>query len=287
MMRSVPMQDDNSGFPSEPLPDDVPPAPDAAFHWIREDWGYHLRCAPLEGVAKHLFTSRQLGFPGEPASGADRWEPLARAMGVPPGSLMRITQVHGGHVRVVRRGEVSGTSATERPEADAVVSNAPGLGLLVQVADCVPILIADPEAGAAAAVHAGWRGTCAGIAAAAVEALVREFGCRPERMVAALGPSVGPADYEVGEALLVSFAQAGHGASIDRWFRRSGPEQRLFLDLWRANEDQLRGAGVPGEAVHRSGLSTPRHPRWLESYRRDGDRAGRMAALVVVPGPRR
>ena len=226
-------------------------------------------------------------FAAPPTGSRDEdWERLAAAMGVRAGRLMRITQVHGRDIRVVRRGAAPGPGATARPEADAVVSNDPGAGLLVQVADCVPILIVDPVSGAAAAVHAGWRGTCAGIATETVDALVREFGCRPARMIAALGPSVGPEDYEVGESLPDRFAEAGHGASIGRWFGREVPRGRLRLDLWRANADQLQRAGVPGESVYCAGLSTMRHPRWLESYRREGERAGRMAALIVVPEPR-
>jgi len=281
---AVPPRDVNAGSPPEPPEPDRPPAPGAAFHWVHDGWEPALRCVPLESVAQHLFTSRQRAFPAAPATDrADRWERVAGRLGIRPERLMRVKQVHGRGVRVVRRGEVAPGQSAERPEADALVSNAPGVALLVQVADCVPILIADGRVGAVAAVHAGWRGTCEGIAGAAVEALVREFGCHPPDMVAALGPSIGPDDYEVGDALIETFRQAGHGSSLGRWFRRTNTDGAVHLDLWRANLDQLRAAGVPGGAVHRAELSTSRYPRWFESYRRDGAAAGRMAALIVAP----
>lgn len=287
MMPSVSNPSDNAGFPDGTDPADVPPTPHPAFRWERESWGYLLRCTPLEPVAKHLFTSRQLALPAPGTDRHDRWAEVAGRLGVVPSRLMRVRQVHGRAIRVVGRGDAAAASAVERPEADALVSDVPGLALLVQVADCVPILMADPHAGAAAAVHAGWRGVCAGIATATVEAMVREFGCRPSNLVAALGPSIGPDDYEVGEALVEAFIAAGHADRVDGWFGRSGRDGAWRLNLWRAVRDQLTQAGVPAGAVHAAGLSTKPHPRWLESFRRDGSNAGRMAAIVVVPAPRR
>jgi YfiH family protein len=175
-------------------------------------------------------------------------------------------------------------AAAERPDGDAIVSNEAGLALSVSVADCVPILIADAKSGAAAAIHAGWRGTSAGVAAAAVEAMQREFGTEPSDCTAAIGPSIGPDDYEVGSELVESFLAAGHSRTdVDRWFRRAG--DRLTLDLWTASRDQLTSAGIPPVRVFGCALSTLTHARVFESFRADGARAGRMAALIVVPRP--
>ena len=106
--------------------------------------------------------------------------------------LMRVKQVHGNVVRVLKRGEVPEPAHTQRPDGDAIVSNEAGLALAVMVADCVPILLCDPVRGAAAAIHAGWRGTCARVAPTAIEAMRREFGSDPADLIAAIGPSVGP-----------------------------------------------------------------------------------------------
>jgi polyphenol oxidase len=257
------------------------PRPDSAFHWTSETWGAALRCRRLSAAAQHLFTSRQLALPDDEA-----WRAALASVASTPDRLMRVKQVHGNVVRILKRGEVAADAHTQRPDGDAIVSNEPGLALAVMVADCVPILLCDPVRGAAAAIHAGWRGTCARVAAAAIAAMQREFGTNPSDLIAAIGPSVGPADYQVGEPLITSFLEAGHPqASVDRWFRHSGGT--LFLDLWAANTDQLIDGGVDAGEIFLCGLSTVAHPDVFDSYRVDGARAGRMSGVIVVPTPYR
>lgn len=272
------------------------PTPDPAFGWTREPWGPALRCGPLETAAQHLFTSRQLELrPQMLETPAPRmtettqitgqgWFAATASVGSSVDRLIRVKQVHGNLVRVLRRGEVPEDAALVRPAGDAVVANEPGLVLAVMVADCVPILLADRASGAAAAIHAGWRGTCARVGPAAVEAMRRHFGTEPSNLVAAIGPSIGPDDYEVGEWLTESFQAAGHTAEdLARWFKRRA--SRLHLDLWSANRDQLIDAGLQAERIFTCGLSTLAHTDVFDSFRSNGERAGRMAALIVVPGP--
>lgn len=195
---------------------------------------------------------------------------------------MRVKQVHGNVVRVLKRGQVADDAAEQRPDGDAIVSNEPGLALAVMVADCNPILVVDPVRGAAAAIHAGWRGTCARIGPTAIDMMRREFGSDPADLIAAIGPSVGPDDYEVGETLREAFTTAGHAKSdIDRWFINTLPKPHL--DLWAANRDQLTGAGLRRDTIYLCGLSTVSHPDVFDSYRVAGERAGRMAGIIVVP----
>jgi YfiH family protein len=210
------------------------------------------------------------------------WASALASVGAAAHRLMRVRQVHGASVRSLRRGAVGADAAAARPDGDAIVSNEPGLALAVLVADCVPILLADARTGSAAAVHAGWRGTCAGVAGAAVEAMRREFAVDPGSLLAAIGPSIGPEDYEVGEEVRAAFAGAGHPPrDLDRWFRRH--DGRLWLDLWAANRDQFTAAGLAPDRIYTAGLSTLRHRGLLASYRADREKAGRMAALIVVP----
>ena len=237
-----------------------------------------LRSAPLEAVAQHGFTSKQLQLqPGE--LGTVRWAAAAASVGCAVHRVGRIRQVHGAGVRVVRGDEPAGPP----PDADAAITATPGVAVAVVAADCVPILIADPVTGAVGAVHAGWRGTAARVAAVTAAALQREFGADPARLVAAIGPSIGACCYEVGEELLQAFTDAGF-SSIDRaeWFSRDGAG-RLRLDLWRANADQLVHAGLAPDHVHVSGLCTRTHAGVFESFRAEGERAGRMAAIIVAP----
>lgn len=237
-----------------------------------------LRAAPLEAVAQHGFTSRQLALrPGE--IGTAGWAAAAASVGCAAPRVGRVRQVHGAAVHVVR----PDTLDAPIPDADAAITATPGLAVTVVAADCVPILLADPSSGAVAAIHAGWRGTCARVAGATVAALTREFGVDPARLVAAIGPSIGACCYEVGEELLRAFDEAGH-SSIDRaeWFSRDAAG-RLRLDLWRANADQLVHAGLAPDAVHVAALCTRTHVDVFESFRAEGERAGRMAAIIVAP----
>ncbi|MFM8533445.1 MAG: peptidoglycan editing factor PgeF [Acidimicrobiia bacterium] len=256
------------------------PSPDRAFRWSREPWGDALRCIALDPHAQHLFTSRQLSLPDP-----DSWARALASLGAPVHTLMRVKQVHGNAVRVLMKGRVPADAHDQRPDGDAVVSNEPGLVLAVLVADCVPLLVCDPVGGAAAAIHAGWRGTCARIAHTAIESMVRHFGTNPADLRVAIGPSAGPQDYVVGDSLVAAFLEAGHPRpEVDRWFSRS--DGQLRLDLWAANTQQLVDAGVAPGNIFVSGLSTMTHPGIFDSYRVDGERAGRMAGVIVVPQPK-
>lgn len=253
------------------------PQPSAAFRWQIEPWGPLLACAPLAVVARHGFTSRQLALrPGERAGEA--WTQAATSVGCAVARVARVRQVHGAAVRVVRADDVPAAI----PDADAAITNVSGLAVAVVAADCVPLLLADPETGVVAAVHAGWRGTAANIAAATVQAMTREFGVAPARLVAAIGPSIGACCYAVGPELVTAFERAGHPRpDVERWFSRH--DHRLVLDLWQANRDLLVSAGVSPANIHVAGLCTQTHREVFESFRADGEAAGRMAAIVVAP----
>lgn len=251
----------------------LPAVPDT-FEWFQAPWGAALRCVRLQAIAPHLFTTRQLAL-----SSQGQWDIVAAAVGAR--AVQTLTQVHGRHVVVVR-GQGSG-----RPEADVLVSNNPEIALAVRAADCVPLLIADPKGGAVAAVHAGWRGTAAGAATAAVEALQREFGSSPADLVAAIGPSIGPCCYEVGTDLVDAFAAAGHARHlVDRWFIAPPPRRgeyersKLRLDTWGANRDQLMLAGLDERNIHISGLCTASHLDLFPSYRAEGENTGRIAGVI-------
>ena len=250
------------------------------FYWSEEAWGAALRCRALDAIAAHLFTTRQL-----PLSSPDDWRLAAKAVGA--SQLLTGTQVHGAAVFVHKRGA---QLPSVRPEADVLVSNDPSVAMAVRAADCVPLLIADSRSGAVAAVHAGWKGTAARAATAAVEALIAGFGASPGNLVAALGPSIGACCYEVGSELVDAFAAAGHARHlVDRWFLSPSPSRgsrerpRLRLDVAGANRDQLMLSGVPETNIHISGLCTAMHLDLLTSFRAERDRAGRIAG-VIRPG---
>jgi YfiH family protein len=247
------------------------PKPNGAFEWTQEPWGRALRCTAL--AAPHLFSTRALELrrlDGHPAAG---WEKVATSLGVSPGHLVRPKQVHGDAVTVV--------SAIDRDPADLCATAADivmtvnrGVAVAVQAADCVPLLLADRRSGAVAAAHAGWRGTAAEVAKTAVREMQKNFETRPTDLVAAIGPSIGPCCYRVGDELLAAFGPGGL-----RWFYRT--REGLMLNLWSANRDQLEEAGVPAGNIHVAELCTAMHAELFDSYRRDGNNAGRLAAAIT------
>jgi len=232
---------------------------------------------PLEPIAAHLFTTRQLALTAPDGPGQ-----LAAAVGAT--TAVMVSQVHGRTVVVIR--DVS--ALPERTtEADAIVSRLRGVAVAVRTADCVPLLMADTATGAVAAVHAGWRGTAAGVATAAVEAMTREYGSRPSDIVAAIGPCIGACCYEVGSELVDAFAAAGHERHlIARWFatppppRGSRERPTLRLDVPGANRDQLVLAGVNPDQIFDSGLCTAMHLDVLTSYRAEREQALRLGAVI-------
>jgi YfiH family protein len=151
--------------------------------------------------------------------------------------------------------------------------------MAIQTADCVPLLIADRRTGAVAAAHAGWRGLAAGVPEAVVMALTREFGSRPADLVAAIGPSISAARYEVGADVRSRFTESG-GPRVASWFAAADRPRHWYFDGWRSARDLLEAAGIPAAQIHVAGLCTASHPDLLCSYRRDGAGAGRIAGLI-------
>ena len=273
------------------------PVPDA-FQWVRYPWGPALRCRVLDQAADHCFTTRAPVLGTGPLVPGDGWHRVALAMGVPAQSVVRMRQVHGTRVVTVRRGAGSPPEAPDSTVGDIAVSDDPGVVLCVKVADCVPILLADLRRGAVAAVHAGWRGTAAGASQVAVDALAEAFGTAPADIVAAIGPSIGPCCYRVGQDVRAAFEAAGRrDGALGAWFSSApavearhgvpgtdpeaaggGPAQ--FLDTWLASADQLRAAGVPDAQILVSRLCTSCHREIFHSYRVEGPAAGRMVGVI-------
>jgi polyphenol oxidase len=261
------------------------PQPNDGFAWVQASTGPALVCRPLESVASHLFTTRPWRLGSRAPDEAAGWEQVALAMQIDARRLVRAHQVHGASV-LVRRARQPETPSTEhagstRPDADIIISDDTTVALAVQTADCIPLLIADRRTGVVAAAHTGWRGLASGVPSAAIDALARTFGSRPEDLVAAAGPSISASRYEVGADVRLRFEAARVPASqIARWFSPSARPGHWHFDGWQAVRDQLESAGVPPGQIHVAALCTATYPELFCSYRRDGMPAGRMAALV-------
>jgi YfiH family protein len=275
------------------------PKPSDGFEWVQLPAGPALVCRPVERYASHLFTTRRwrLGASASSvASDADAWHEVAAAMAVETPRLARLKQVHGSSAVTYRRGAPLPAEGA-LPEADIVISDAPGVALAVQTADCVPLVMIDRRLGVVAAVHAGWRGLAARAPVTAVERMARDFGTRMADLLVAIGPAIGSCCYEVGPDVRAQFEQSSFTpAQVRRWFsavpvasgfnptmtslspiRREG---HWFFDASQSARDELRSAGLTGAQIYVSGLCTASHHDVFCSYRRDGAPAGRMAAAI-------
>jgi YfiH family protein len=274
------------------------PSPGESFEWTERAGRLALVCRPLADVADHFFTTRdwRLGQTSTDDEAAG-WDEVAHAISARSDDLVRARQVHGIAIAVGR------PFAGLRPAADALLARDDRLALAVQVADCVPLLIADPTSGAVAAVHAGWRGLAARLPLLAVAALEREFGSRPRDLVAAIGPSIGPCCYQVGVDVKERFVRDGFDSVIaESWFttdpatlaanpafvglERQRRPDRWFLDVWAAVRAQLAVGGISADRAFSANLCTASHSSLFCSYRRDGQGAGRMAGVIRIGPPR-
>ena len=241
-----------------------------AFRWTDTPAGRTLVSTALEPIARHVFTTRALTFKGTSVD-ADLAR-LGAALDVAPDRIVRVSQVHGRGVLVVRPGD--------RPapghEADAIVSTDPTRAIAVRIADCVPILIGDRLNRVVAAVHAGWRGTAAGVARAAVEAIA-EAGIPPGDLTAALGPSIGPCCYQVDDRVRTAFLGITPDAAA--WFTEDGPGH-WRLDTWQANVDQLEDVGIPPGQIHTARMCTAENLTDFFSYRKEGQGTGRLVGAI-------
>jgi YfiH family protein len=181
-------------------------------------------------------------------------------------TMLSLTQVHSAVVV-----SVAGNSAMTgcAGEGDALITDRPGASLSIRTADCFPILLADPEHRAVAAIHAGWRGTDQGIVGRTLDTMCADFDTSPAQVAVAIGPGIGSCCYEVGE-------------DVARRFGRTGASH---IDLAAINREQLIRAGVPASRIDTLTLCTYCDSARFHSYRRDREQAGRMISLVRILGP--
>lgn len=159
-------------------------------------------------------------------------------------------------------------------EGDALISNQSGITLSVRTADCLPILMADTRNRAVAAVHAGWRGTLLEIVPKTIQAMEREFQTRPEDLVIAIGPGIGPCCFEVGPEVAIRFSKL--------FPERQDLDKRTKIDLAETNRRLLgRNDGMIGQ-IATSGLCSYCQPDLFHSFRRDGEVAGRMVSTIQL-----
>lgn len=205
---------------------------------------------------------------------------LAARLGISPGSIIMPHQTHGTEIRLVTA-ELAALPRPTRDMAlegvDAVMTDVPGVCVGVSTADCLPVLLYDPDHRACCAVHAGWRGTAARIVQKAVAAMAAAYGTSPGRLMAAAGPAISIGRFEVGDEVYDAFAAAG--LPMERISRREG---KWHIDLGECNRLQLIEAGLSAQSVSVSDLCTYSHADELFSARRLGTASGRMFTGIMT-----
>ncbi|WP_346862527.1 peptidoglycan editing factor PgeF [uncultured Draconibacterium sp.] len=199
---------------------------------------------------------------------------LAEKLGLPSGSLVFPDQTHSTCVA-----EISELPEQVIEETDALVSNKAGICLCVQTADCVPVLLFDPVANVVSAVHAGWRGTVGKIVENVVMQMVSKFGTLPENIRAAIGPSISPEIYEVGDEVVD--AAITTIPNVKRTLQKNGSGKYHF-NLWEANRQLLISSGLKASNIEVLGACSFSVSEKYYSARRDGVETGRMVSGIMI-----
>jgi len=250
-----------------------------------------LEYLQAEGIAApHCFTTRFGGVSVGPLASMNlalkleeteenivkNYEILGSALGFTIDDLVLTRQTHSDIVRIVDRKDCKGCFIRNYPECDGLVTNTPGLALTIFTADCTPLLFHDPVTGAVGAAHAGWRGTASKIGAKVVQAMVENFGAKPENIRAAIGPNIGfchfETDTDVPEAMVAAF-----GEEVNQFIEKRG--EKYFLDLKAINALCLRRSGV--SHIEISGDCTMCSPDRFWSHRVTKGIRGSQGAVIV------
>lgn len=235
------------------------------------------------GVSEGMWESLNLG----PSRGDDpdhvreNYRRFLSAIGADGGRLAMTNQVHGGAVRCITTADLHDDPCGKVGyEADGLMTDLPDVALVIYSADCIPILFYDPVRRVIAAVHAGWRGTAAGIATAAVERMGDVYGCRPADILAAVGPGIGPDCFETHEDVPNAMTAALSTAVLQHIkIKENG---KFAVDLKGINAMRLEQAGLAPDHIAVSGICTACHPELFWSHRKLGTNRGSMAAAIQL-----
>ncbi len=251
----------------------------SAFPFVRNAFSTRMG-----GVSKNEFSSMNLAFGrgDNDANVQENYRRFCRAVGFDYHSLVSSAQDHHTHIRRVGKEQcgVGIWKPKDMESVDGIVTDEPGVTLVTHYADCVPIFLLDPKRRAIGLAHAGWRGTAAKIASAAVSAMTREFGCKPGDMLAGIGPSIGPCCFEVDAPVRDAFAALTELNPSD--FIRNDGNGKYHVDLWEANRRILMEAGVPASSITVAGICTKCNADVLFSHRATGGKRGGLSAFLEL-----
>ena len=250
---------------------------------MRQAGAVHGFTTRLGGVSEGIYASLNLGKGrgDDPERVRENYRRVCAALGVDMDGLVFSGQVHGDVVRpVTETDRGKGLDRTVDYDADGLITDVPGLTLVVFGADCLTILLHDPIRRVIAAVHAGWRGTALGIAARAVEAMVRDYGCRPQHILAVLGPCISKCCFETGEEVPQAMTDALGEEALP--YIREERTGKYKVDLKGLNSLWLRRCGLLATNIDISPDCTLCSPDKYWSHRYTKGERGSQAALICL-----
>lgn len=238
----------------------------------------HAFTTRMGGVSTGHLSSLNLGMHrgDEDANVQENFRRLAQNVGFDMDKLVLTWQIHSDVVRPVTAADANGIDHRNYPQCDALITNDPGTALFVFTADCTPILLQDPVTGAVGAIHAGWRGTAAGIAAKTVNAMVAAYGCKPENIRAAIGPNIGQCCFETDEDVPDAIRKA-LGEPAEAHICQQG--NKYYVNLKAINALFLQNSGVT--QIEQSTHCTACNPDLFWSHRITGGIRGSQGAVIV------
>ena len=252
---------------------------------LRHEGIAHFVTTRRGGSSRPPYHSLNLSFNvgDDPDTVSNNRRTLAEALGIPLANLTTARQIHDAHVKIVSE-RVRGKGSTDDQGAmdgtDAMVTNVPGVCLMVLSADCVPILMFDPAKAVIGVVHAGWKGTLRLIARKTVKVFQEGFGSSPHDIRAGIGPSIGPCCFEVGPEV-ISQVEDRLGTSKG-YIGNKLSDEKGYFDLWSANLRQLVQAGIPEKNIEVARVCTCDHADVFFSHRCEGGKTGRFGAGILI-----
>jgi YfiH family protein len=221
----------------------------------------HAFSTRKEGVSQKPFDTLNLGdrCGDDEKNVQENRHRFFQSLGIKHDELAIPVQIHGNHILQV-------TTPGIYPETDGLITDVPGICLVIQVADCLPIYLYDPVHRAIGLIHAGWRGSARKIVVEGLSAMKFSFKSRAEDLSVFLGPSIGPCCYEVGTDVSNHFPE--------------NVMQGNRLNLWKMNQNLLIESGVSPDNITVSGLCTACYSDWFFSHRKSGGKTGRMMGII-------
>jgi YfiH family protein len=244
------------------------------------DFLEHAFCTRRGGASQDEYKSLNMSFRegDEEFRVLQNWDRLATAFAMQVEQFLVVNQVHGDAIFVIKP-HGSYFSTREELNYDAIVTSRTNLAICIKTADCVPVFIVDKVKKVIAVVHAGWKGSALGISAKVIRLMQKQYGCLPQDILVAIGPSIGHCCYEVDQVTAEAFRKQNNS---DLFLKQGKKKNKWMLDLPEANRRQILEAGVPENNIEVAGYCTTCNQDMFFSHRGSGGITGRQVNFMMI-----